>query len=140
MSSRARETADRIHSASIHLLRRVAREDVATGVSAARLSALSVLVFAGPKTISELATMERVKLPSMSRLVAGMEEDGLVARRPHEHDARACVLSATRKGRRLLERGRELRLSALERLLAGASARELAVVSEAAEIVDRLVL
>jgi DNA-binding MarR family transcriptional regulator len=140
MSSTARETADRIHSAAIHLLRRVAREDVATGVSAARLSALSVLVFAGPKTISELATMERVKLPSMSRLVAAMEEEGLVARRPHERDARACVLSATPKGRRLLERGRELRLSALEKLLAGANTRELTVVREAAEIVDRLVL
>jgi DNA-binding MarR family transcriptional regulator len=137
--SSARETADRIHSASIHLLRRVAREDAAVGVSPARLSALSVLVFAGPKTVSELAAMERVKVPTMSRLVAAMEGEGLVRRDPHGSDARAVVLSATAKGRRVLDRGRELRLSLLERLLSAASARELATVREAAEIVDRLV-
>ena len=137
--SSARDTADRIHSASIHLLRRVAREDAAVGVSAARLSALSVLVFAGPKTVSELAAMERVKVPTMSRLVAAMEDEGLVRRERHDSDARAVVLSATPKGRRVLERGRELRLALLERLLSDASPRELVTVMEAAEIVDRLV-
>jgi DNA-binding MarR family transcriptional regulator len=140
MSSQARETADRIHSAAIHLLRRVGREDVRAGTSPARLSALSVLVFAGPKTMSELAALERVKVPTMSRLVAAMEEEGLVRREPHGTDARAVVLHATARGRRALERARELRLSLLETLLAGASARELATVREAAEIVDRLVL
>ena len=137
--SSSRETADRIHSASIHLLRRVAREDAAVGVSGARLSALSVLVFAGPKTVSELAAMERVKVPTMSRLAAAMEDEGLVRRDPHLSDARAVVLSATAKGRRVLDRGRELRLSLLEQLLSRASPRELETVREAAEIVDRLV-
>jgi len=104
-----------MHSAAIHLLRRVRLEDVAVGTSAARLSALSVLVFAGPKTMSELAVMERVKVPTMSRLVAGMEEDGLVRRERHGTDARSVVLHPTPKGRRVLERARELRLSVLER-------------------------
>ena len=140
MSSQAREAADRIHSASIHLLRRVAREDSRGGTSPARLSALSVLVFAGPKTMSELAAMERVKVPTMSRLVAAMEEEALVRREPHGTDARAVVLHATAKGRRALERARELRLSVLESLLAGATAAELATVRQAADIVDRLVL
>jgi DNA-binding MarR family transcriptional regulator len=138
--SSAREAADRIHSASIHLLRRVVRADAGAGVSAARLSALSVLVFAGPKTVSELASMERVKVPTMSRLVAAMEEEGLVRRVPHGTDARAVVLHATAKGKRVLERARELRLSLLESLLAEASPQELATVREAADIVDRLVL
>jgi DNA-binding MarR family transcriptional regulator len=140
MSSPAREAADRIHSAAIHLLRRVSREDPATGVSPARLSALSVLVFAGPKTVSELAAIERVRVPTMSRIVAAMDDEGLLRREPHESDARAVVLHATAKGRRVLERGRELRLSLLESLLAGATPRELAIVREAAEIVDRAVL
>ncbi len=140
MSSSKRQTADRIHSAAIHLLRRVAREDTGAGASPPRMSALSVLVFAGPKTITELATMERVKLPTMSRLVAAMEEEGLARRQPHERDGRVVTVHATAKGRRVLERGRELRLAKLEELLGGASARELAVVREAAEIVDRLVL
>ncbi len=140
MSSAARHAADRIHSASIHLLRRVSREDLAAGVSPARLSALSVLVFAGPKTVSELAGMERVKVPTMSRLVAAMEGEGLVRREPHGNDARAVVLHATAKGRRTLERARELRLSLLESLLAKASAREIETVRAAAEIVDRVML
>ena len=140
MSRASREAADRIHSASIHLLRRVAREDVAAGVSAARLSALSVLVFAGPKTVSELAVMERVKVPTMSRLVAGMEAEGYVRRERHRTDGRAVVLHATAKGRRTLERARELRLSMLEELLARASPGELETVRAAADIVDRLVL
>jgi len=129
-----------MHSASIHLLRRVSREDSRAGVSPARLSALSVLVFAGPKTMSELAAMERVKVPTMSRLVAAMEEEGLVRREKHGTDARAVVLRSTAKGRRILDRARELRLSLLESLLSTATAREIATVREAAEIVDRLVL
>jgi DNA-binding MarR family transcriptional regulator len=129
-----------MHSASIHLLRRVAREDAAVGVSPARLSALSVLVFGGVRTVSELAGMERVKVPTMSRLVAAMEEEGLVRRERHGTDARAFVIHATPKGRRVLDRGRELRLSLLERLLGSASAQELETVRQAAEIVDRLVL
>jgi DNA-binding MarR family transcriptional regulator len=140
MSSVRREAADQIHSAAIHLLRRVAREDAGAGVSPARMSALSVLVFAGPKTISELAGLERVKVPTMSKLVKAMEEEGLVSRHPHENDARSVILTATAKGRRVLERGRELRLAVLEGLLGEASAREVGVVREAAEIVDRLVL
>jgi DNA-binding MarR family transcriptional regulator len=140
MSSLARQAADSMHSAAIHLLRRVSREDTASGTSAARLSALSVLVFAGPKTMSELAQMERVKVPTMSRLVAGMEDDGLVRRERHGSDARSVVLHPTAKGRRVLDRARELRLSLLESLLAQASPDELATVREAARIVDRLVL
>jgi len=140
MSTTARDAADSLHSAAIHLLRRVAREDAGAGASAARLSALSVLVLAGPKTVSGLAAMERVKVPTMSRLVAGMEEDGLVRRERHGTDARSVVLHATAKGRRVLDRARELRLSVLETLLSRASASELTTVHEAAKIVDRLVV
>lgn len=109
-------------------------------MSQARLSALSVLVFAGPQTVSELALLERVKVPTMSRLVAAMEAEGLVRRVPHGSDARAVVLHATAKGRRVLERARAVRLSLLASLFEGASLRDLATVRAAAEIVDRLVL
>jgi DNA-binding MarR family transcriptional regulator len=128
-----------MHSAAIHLLRRVARDDPKAGTSPARLSALSVLVFAGPRTVSELASMERVKVPTMSRLVTGMEAEGLVRRARSGTDGRSVVLHATAKGRRVLDRARELRLSALEGLLSRASAEELATVRAAATIVDRLV-
>jgi DNA-binding MarR family transcriptional regulator len=140
MSNHARHAADRMHSASIHLLRRVSRADAGAGTSPARLSALSVLVFAGPKTMSELAELERVKVPTMSRLVAAMEAEGLVRRERHGTDARSVVLHPTVKGRRLLDRARELRLSLLESLLSTATPREVATIREAADIVDRLVL
>lgn len=140
MSSGARETADLMHSAAIHLLRRAGREDQKSGSSAARLSALSVLVFAGPKTVTELARMERVKVPTMSRLVAAMEDEGLVRKARNGADARSVVLHPTAKGGRVLDRARELRLSALASLFADATPAELETVREAATIVDRLVL
>ena len=136
-TSSRRVAADRIHSAAIHLLRHVAREDVAAGRYASRLSALSVLVFGGAKTLTELAEAERVRVPSMSRLVAAMEDEGLVRCAPHEQDGRAVRLHPTAKGRRVLERAREARLALLERLLATVDEREVDVVREAAEIIER---
>ena len=100
MSRTAFEAADSMHSASIHFLRRARREDVKSGTSGARLSALSVLVFAGPKTVSELAGWERVKVPTMSRLVAAMEAEGLVRKVRNGADRRSVVLHPTAKGRR----------------------------------------
>src|SRR5919206_339955 len=57
-SNQNMEAADRFHSAAIHALRHVRREDPASGLSAARLSALSVLAFGGPRTLGELAAAE----------------------------------------------------------------------------------
>src|SRR5229473_2111765 len=75
-------TADRLHSAAIHLLRRLRRQDDASGLTAPRLSALSVIVFSGPLTLGALATAEQVRPPTMTRLVAALEEAGLVVREP----------------------------------------------------------
>jgi hypothetical protein len=75
----AERTADRLHSAAIHLLRRLRREDAKSGLSAPRLSALSVLVFGGPLTLGELANAEQVRPPTMTRLVTALEADGRVS-------------------------------------------------------------
>lgn len=136
----AGDAADRIHSAAIHLLRRVAEVDGEMGISPARASALSVLVFGGPRTLSELARAERVTPATMSRLVAALEAEGLVRRAPHEHDARAVRLHATAKGTRILQRGRSRRTELLDSLFAGLTARERELVRQAAEIVDRVAL
>ena len=137
MSSRA--TADRLHSAAIHLLRNVRASDVETGLSPARLSVLSVLVFGGARTPSELAAAEQVRLPTISALVRGLEVDGLVRRAPDPDDGRAVRLSATAKGRRILQRGRERRLDNLEELLEPLSREELRTLSEASEILERAI-
>ena len=136
LSSDTREVADRLHSAAIHLLRRVRKVDEATCLSAARLSALSVLVFGGPTTLGELARAEQVSAPTISRLVAGLECDGLLTREPDERDARAVVVRATPEGRRILERGREQRIGELVRLLEGRVASDVATLGAAAAIIE----
>jgi DNA-binding MarR family transcriptional regulator len=136
LSSPDLEAADRFHSAAIHALRFVAREDPASGLSAARLSALSVLVFGGPKTLGELAAAERVRPPTMTGIVRALEEAGLVRRAADERDGRVVRMHATAKGKRVLERARERRIAKLAERLSGLDEHELARVREAAELVD----
>ena len=128
--------ADRLHSAAIHLLRRAQREDAAAGVTAARLSALSVLVFAGARTVGELAEAERVRSPTMTGIVNGLERDGLVRREGDRNDGRRSRVVATAKGRRLLERARARRIAALAELFRGRSPGDLAVLLRAAELTE----
>ena len=132
------EVADRLHSAAIHLLRRIRKVDEASGLSAARLSALSVLVFGGPTTVGALARAEQVSAPTMSRLVSGLERDRFVVREVDEDDARAVRVRATPKGRRVLVQGRGRRVAELVQLLEGISAEELRMLGSAAEILERV--
>ena len=97
-TNRRTAIADALHSAAIHLLRGVRKEDERTGVGPARLSALSVLVFAGPMRLTELARIEQVKPPTMTKVIAGLEAAGLVRRRADTEDARAVRLEATAGG------------------------------------------
>ena len=93
--ARAERLADRLHSASIHLLRRLRRQDDASGVTAPHLSALSVLVFGGARTLGELAAAEQERPPSMTRIVRNLERDGLVERETHPDDRRAVRSRST---------------------------------------------
>jgi DNA-binding MarR family transcriptional regulator len=105
--------AERLHSAAIHLLRRLRREDAASGLTAPRLSALSVLVFGGPLSLGALAAAEQVRPPTMTRLVAALERLGLATRVPDAADGRVVLVQATARGRRLLDAGRARRVAAL---------------------------
>jgi|SRR3954452_6090594 DNA-binding MarR family transcriptional regulator len=138
MSSELREAADRIHSSSIHLLRRVREVDnAAMGISAARASALSVLVFGGARSLKQLAEAERVTPATMSKLVTALEAEGFLRRYPDLSDARSIRIEATAKGRRVLERGRSRRLDLLESLLGESTGAEIAAVRKAAEVLER---
>jgi DNA-binding MarR family transcriptional regulator len=130
--------ADRLHSAAIHLLRRLRVEDEALGISAPRLSLLSVLVFAGPKRIGELARVEQVEPPTISRLVDGLVRDGLAVREPDPDDARAVRVRATPTGARTLRRGRARRVETLQTRLAALSPTELATLGEGVEVLERI--
>jgi len=138
--SELEELANRLHSAAIHLLRRLRIEDAASGLSAPRLSALSVIVFAGPLSIGELATAEQVSAPTISRLVKDLEAQGLVTREITAADGRVHRVRATNEGRKLLEEGRKRRVSALRSDLAELSALEREVLSRAARLLERFAL
>src|SRR2546427_11177228 len=100
-----RAVADRLHSAAIHLLRRLRVEDKALGLSGPRASALSVIVFRGPITMGALAEAEQVRRPTITRLVDGLERRGLVRRVNDPADGRVQLVEATAAGKRLLQKG-----------------------------------
>ena len=129
--------ADRLHSAALHLLRRLRTEDDA-GVSPPRLSALSVVVFAGPIGIGALAAAEGVAAPTMTRLVDGLEREGLVRRRPDPADARGVLVEPTATGKRILTKGRRQRVRTLAEGLAGLTSEELADIRRGADLIERV--
>jgi DNA-binding MarR family transcriptional regulator len=134
----ALETADQLHSAAIQLLRRLRARDRQMGVGPAQLSALSVLVFGGPRSLGELADAEQVRPPTMSRMVASLERDGMV-RRHATRDGRSMRLEATRKGTKMLWAGRKRRVESLGRALAGLSEKERAQLGEFLEVLARVI-
>jgi DNA-binding MarR family transcriptional regulator len=119
-------------------LRRLRVEDEALGISAPRLSALSVLVFAGPKRIGDLARIEQVEPPTMTRLVDGLVRDGLAIREADPDDARAVHVRATPAGARTLKRGRARRVETLESSLAALSPADLATLGDGVEVLERI--
>ena len=131
--------AERLHAAAIHLLRRLRRQDGAMGLTPARASALSIMVFGGRVTIGQLAQAEQVSAPTMTRLVVGMERDGLVRRDSDPNDGRIVWLEATARGRRILHAGRERRVAALAEDLSGLDAAERDTLASAVAILERLV-
>lgn len=125
--------ADRLHSAAIHLLRHARADDPESGLTPARASALSVLVFGGERSVGALAAAEQVTPPTMTRLVSALEADGWVERRPSPADGRVVLVAATRRAHAALEAAREQRVARIAGLLADLSAREWAIVESAAE-------
>src|SRR4030081_906755 len=132
------ETADRLHSAAIHLLRRLRVRDRESGIGPAQLSALSVLVFGGPRSLGELADAEQVRPPTMSRIVAGLERAGLVKRRRTE-DGRRVRLGATPKGTKILEQGRQRRVESLVSALSALSERERQKLGELVDMLRQII-
>ena len=139
MSPQPEDLADQLHSAAIHLLRQLRREDDSIGISAPRLSALSVVVFAGPVTLGHLAAAEQVKPPTMTRIVTGLERDGLVERRNDAEDGRLTQIHATKKGRKVLAAGRARRVESLAAAVRSLDARSRRELASGVEIMTRVV-
>lgn len=144
MTSRRRKRdalalADQLHSVAIHLLRHLRKEDDASGLSAPRLSALSVVVFGGPITLGQLARAEQVKPPTMTRIVTGLEKDGLVRRKSDARDRRLTKIHATPKGEKVLVAGRARRVELLAGAVERLGATELAELGRGAQLLRELI-
>jgi DNA-binding MarR family transcriptional regulator len=133
------EMASSLHSASIRLLRLLRRQDEASGLSAPRLSAISVLAYGGPMSLGALAAAEQVRAPTMSRLVEGLVRDGLATREPVPGDRRTLRIAATDEGRRILEEGRIRRVALLTARLRRLADSEQRALARAAELLERVV-
>ncbi|HEX8644014.1 MAG TPA: MarR family transcriptional regulator [Allosphingosinicella sp.] len=130
--------AARLHKAAIRLLRLARREDDASGLSAPRLSALSVIVFAGPLSLAALAAEEQVRAPTMTRIVDALVRSGLVTRETDAADRRMVSITATDEGRRLLDEGRRRRVGAIADRLARLADSERRALERGVELIERL--
>lgn len=136
---RTEAIADQLHSAAIHLLRQLRKEDDASGLSAPRLSALSVVVFGGPLTLGQLAAAEQVKPPTMTRIVTGLEKEGLVQRIGDTRDRRLTHIRATAKGRSVLAAGRARRVQKLATAIERLGRLELAQLKRGVQVLGEVV-
>jgi DNA-binding MarR family transcriptional regulator len=132
------EVADQLHSAAIHLLRRLRIRDRESGIGPAQLSALSVLVFGGPRSLGELADAEQVRPPTMSRIVASLERSRLVRRHATE-DGRRVRLEATPKGVSLMWEGRQRRVDSLAKAVGGLPENERQQLSQSIQLLQQII-
>jgi DNA-binding MarR family transcriptional regulator len=131
------ETARKLHSAALHLMRYVRAQDTSLGVPPAQLSALSVVVFGGKKSLSDLAQAEQVRPPTMSRIVDALVRDGLVKREVDKTDRRSVVITATDKGDRIMHEGRSRREKRLLELLHGLTKEQVDFLDQASDILAK---
>lgn len=136
---RSEALADQLHSAAIHLLRHLRKEDDASGLSAPRLSALSVVVFGGPLTLGQLAAAEQVKPPTMTRIVTGLEKEGLVKRIGDPRDRRLTRIQATIKGQKVLTAGRARRVEKLAAAVRDLRGSELAELTRGVQLLQQII-
>jgi DNA-binding MarR family transcriptional regulator len=134
----ATEIADQLHSAAIHLLRRLRVRDRESGIGPAQLSSLSVLVFGGPKSLGELAAAEQVRPPTMSRIVAGLQRAKLI-RRHATDDGRRVRLEATPKGVSLMWEARQRRVATLAQVVATLPETERLQLQDAAALFQQVI-
>lgn len=129
--------AMRVRQSTMRLRRRL-RTESPSGLSQTDFSALSTVVREGRIGLGELAGREGVKPPSMTRIAAALERDGLVVRLTDPVDRRRAWLEATPAGRRLVERNRRRRDAYLATVLRGLSPEDLATLDRGVAILERV--
>jgi DNA-binding MarR family transcriptional regulator len=136
--TRTAELASTLRVSVMRLGRRLRAERVVTDLSLTQMSALGTLDRHGPLTPRELADHEKVQPPSMTRVLAGLEERGLILRTPHETDGRQHLVSLTADAKALLKEDRRRRDAWLAQRLAELTQEERDVLRAAAPVIERL--
>jgi DNA-binding MarR family transcriptional regulator len=131
--------AEQLHATAIRLLRAVRRVDQASGSTAPRLSALSVVVYSGSITLGDLADAERVRPPTMTRIVNALEEQQLIVKTKDAKDGRIIRITATTKGKKVLLQGRARRVRLLREQIQRLTVDEQAKLAAALHTLQRVV-
>jgi DNA-binding MarR family transcriptional regulator len=133
-----RPLASRLRLAVVRLNRRLRAQRTSSSVTLTQYSALSSLKKCGAMTPGELAAKEVVQPPSMTRVIAALEDSGYVSRRPHPTDGRQSIVELTESGDALVVADISAREAWLDKRLAELTDAERATLGEAAEIIDRM--
>lgn len=131
------ELASRLRLSIMRLARRL-RQQTQDPVTPSQISALAVIEHAGPLTLGELASLERVQPPTMTRIVAALEEQGLVVRQVDANDRRVARLTIAGAGKRLLERSRGRKNVYLAKRIRSFTPEEIETIERAAGLLERM--
>jgi DNA-binding MarR family transcriptional regulator len=131
------ELVARLRLVVARLARRL-RQQAEGGLSPSTLSALASIERMGPCTLGELAAQERIQPPTVTRIVARLEEDGLVVREADQADRRVARVRLTAVGRQLIHRTRTRKNAYLAKKLRGLSPDELDIVERAVTLLERV--
>lgn len=132
------ELAPHLRLAVMRLARRLRQQTAAEDLTPSQSSALSVIEALGPISLGELAAVEQVQPPTMTRVVAHLEERGLVVRAADPADRRSARVTVTATGRRVLQRSRTRRTAYLAQRLAGFTDEERGLLTRALPLLERL--
>lgn len=132
------ELASTLRVSVMRLARRLRAERALTDLSLSQMAALGTLDRHGPLTPRELADHEKVQPPSMTRVLAGLEERSLILRTPHETDGRQHLVSLTASAKALLKEDRRRRDAWLARRLSELTQEERDILRAAAPVIERL--
>jgi DNA-binding MarR family transcriptional regulator len=130
--------ASRLRLAVVRLNRRLRAQRTNSSVTLTQVSALSALRKCGPLTPGELAAKEGVQPPSMTRVIAALEDYGFVSRRPHPTDGRQAIVELTEQGTAYLRAEVSAREAWLDSRLAELDDDDRELLARAAEIIDRM--
>ena len=131
------DLAGRLRLTIVRTARRL-RQETGTELSPSLTAALSTIERHGPLTPGEVATRERIQRPTATRVLARLEEQGLIDRMPDVRDRRSSLLTASKAGRDLLAELRTRKTAFLAARIEDLDAEDRATLERAADILERM--